>query len=339
MKPDVIAWTPSGAVRLLDQTRLPDETSFLEIDQIDQMISAIKALSVRGAPLLGVAAAMGLAAAAARREREGDGDLDRWFRQAAASLAEARPTAVNLQWAVDRVLAKVAAESQDGRPLSEILREEAQEIWDEDARMCDSIGRNGAEKVPQGATIMTHCNAGRLATGGIGTALGVIYSAQNAGKDVNVFARETRPLNQGSRLTAWELIESGVPCTVIADSVAGSLMADGKIDMVVVGADRIAANGDAANKIGTYPLAVLADAHSIPFYVAAPVSTFDMTLASGAEIPIELRSADEMPAAAGASVHNPAFDVTPARLINAIFTDLGTVEKPGTETVREILAG
>ncbi len=337
MKPNVIQWTDTGAVRLLDQTRLPGETTYLEIDEIDQMISAIQALSVRGAPLIGVAAAMGLAAAAHKRESESEADFPAWFDVASTALAAARPTAVNLQWAVDRIRAKVAAEAPSGRRMSEILREEAQEIWDEDARMCAAIGQNGALKVPQGATIMTHCNAGRLATGGIGTALGVIYAAQEAGKDVNVFARETRPLNQGSRLTAWELIESGIPTTVIADSVAGSLMADGKIDMIVVGADRIAANGDVANKIGTYPLAVLADAHSIPFYVAAPVSTFDMSLATGAEIPIELRSPDEMPAAVGARVHNPAFDVTPARLVHAIFTDVGTIEKPSTEAVKEVL--
>lgn len=321
----------------MDQTRLPDETCFLEIDEIDQMVSAIKSLSVRGAPLIGIAAAMGLAAAAAKREREVGGDLSAWLDESARALALSRPTAVNLQWAVDRLVAKVAAEAEPGTGFARILRDEAQSIWDEDARMCDAIGRQGAQKVPQGATIMTHCNAGRLATGGIGTALGVVYSAQNEGKNVNVIARETRPLNQGSRLTAWELLESGVPCTVIADSVAGSLMADGKVDLVVVGADRIAANGDVANKIGTYPLAVLADAHSIPFYVAAPVSTFDMSLATGAEIPIELRAAEEIPAAKGAKVHNPAFDVTPARLISAIFTDVGTVEKPGTGTVLEIL--
>lgn len=321
----------------MDQTRLPDETCFLEIDEIDQMVSAIKSLSVRGAPLIGIAAAMGLAAAAAKREREVGGDLSAWLDESARALALSRPTAVNLQWAVDRLVAKVAAEAEPGTGFARILRDEAQSIWDEDARMCDAIGRQGAQKVPQGATIMTHCNAGRLATGGIGTALGVVYSAQNEGKNVNVIARETRPLNQGSRLTAWELLESGVPCTVIADSVAGSLMADGKVDLVVVGADRIAANGDVANKIGTYPLAVLADAHSIPFYVAAPVSTFDMSLATGAEIPIELRAAEEIPAAKGAKIHNPAFDVTPARLISAIFTDVGTVEKPGTGTVLEIL--
>lgn len=321
----------------MDQTRLPDETCFLEIDEIDQMVSAIKSLSVRGAPLIGIAAAMGLAAAAAKREREVGGDLSAWLDESARALALSRPTAVNLQWAVDRLVAKVAAEAEPGTGFARILRDEAQSIWDEDARMCDAIGRQGAQKVPQGATIMTHCNAGRLATGGIGTALGVVYSAQNEGKNVNVIARETRPLNQGSRLTAWELLESGVPCTVIADSVAGSLMADGKVDLVVVGADRIAANGDVANKIGTYPLAVLADAHSIPFYVAAPVSTFDMSLATGAEIPIELRATEEIPAAKGAKIHNPAFDVTPARLISAIFTDVGTVEKPGTGTVLEIL--
>lgn len=337
MKPDVIRWTESGAVGLLDQTRLPDETCFLEIDEIADMVSAIKTLSVRGAPLIGIAAAMGLAAAAARREREVGGDLSLWLEESAKALAASRPTAVNLQWAVDRMVAKAVAEGASGMELSRILRNEAQSIWDEDARMCDAIGKQGARKVSQGATIMTHCNAGRLATGGIGTALGVIYSAQNEGKNVSVIARETRPLNQGSRLTAWELHESGVPCTVIADSVAGSLMADGKVDMVVVGADRIAANGDVANKIGTYPLAVLANAHSIPFYVAAPVSTFDMSLATGAGIPIELRGAEEIPAAVGVKVHNPAFDVTPARLISAIFTDVGTVEKPDTKTVFEAL--
>ena len=336
----VIDWTASGAVRLLDQTLLPQEVKYLQISSVDGMIEAIKSLRVRGAPLIGIAAAMGLAAAAAGREtgrsRVTQADLE-WLREEAEKMRRARPTAVNLSWAVDRMLECAQAAFVSGRSdLAKALRHEAQTIWDEDQAMCRKIGFVGSEIIQRGATVLTHCNTGRLATGGIGTALGVIYTAHEQGKIKKVFADETRPLNQGSRLTAWELTEAGVQCTVITDSMAAALMAAGSIDVVVVGADRIAANGDVANKIGTYGLAVVAKHHGVPFYAAAPTSTFDLTLETGREIPIEERAAEEVPTAEGAGVFNPAFDVTPANLITGIITDRGLVESPSEASVSKI---
>ncbi len=336
----VIDWTASGAVRLLDQTLLPQEVKYLQISSVDGMIEAIKSLRVRGAPLIGIAAAMGLTAAAAGREtgrsRVTQADLE-WLREEAEKMRSARPTAVNLSLAVDRMLKSAQAAFVSGRSdLAKALRHEAQTIWDEDQAMCRKIGFVGSEIIQRGATVLTHCNTGRLATGGIGTALGVIYTAHEQGKIKKVFADETRPLNQGSRLTAWELTEAGVQCTVITDSMAATLMASGSIDVVVVGADRIAANGDVANKIGTYGLAVVAKHHGVPFYAAAPTSTFDLTLETGREIPIEERAAEEVPTAEGAGVFNPAFDVTPANLITGIITDRGLVESPSEASVSKI---
>ena len=336
---DVIAWPPNGALRLLDQTLLPDEIRHLEIDTTDGVIEAIQALRVRGAPLIGVAAAMGLAMAAGKRA--GSGLTPEWFEAEAARMAAARPTAVNLRWAADR-MTRAARQAFSGgkneKQVAQALRDEAQRIWDEDAAMCRAIGEAGAELIQPGATVLTHCNTGRLATGGIGTAFGVILTAHEQGKGIDVIACEARPLRQGSRLTAWELAQAGIPARVIVDSAAAAIMGAGEVDLAIVGADRIAANGDTANKIGTYSLAVLARAHDIPFYIAAPRSTFDLTLESGDEIPIEERSASEIPTAKGIAVYNPAFDVTPAELITGIVTDRGVVTPPYSENIRQLFA-
>ncbi len=338
MKLDIIDWTPGGGVRFLDQTRLPREEVYKEVDSIDGMIEAIKLLRVRGAPLIGISAAMGLAAAATRQAAHG-GLTAAWFEDAAKRMAAARPTAVNLMWAVNRMrqVAEAAfAMKRTPQAIAEALRVEAQRIWDEDAEMCRAMGEAGAALIEPGATVMTHCNAGALATGGIGTAVAALYAAHQQGKNIRVVSTETRPLRQGARLTAWELSKAGVPVTSIVDSAAASMMAKGEIDVVVTGADRIAANGDVANKIGTYALAVLANAHGVPFYVAAPRSTFDLSLESGADIPIEERAAGEVDAAPGARVFNPAFDVTPADLIAAIVTDRGVVRPPYRENIRRL---
>jgi methylthioribose-1-phosphate isomerase len=335
---DIIGWTANGAVRFLDQTRLPQEESYEEVDSVDDMIEAIKALRVRGAPLIGIAAAMGLAAAAARRAEAGTLSPT-WFEGAAAAMADARPTAVNLTWAVNRmrrVANETFASAHDPRAVATALREEAQRVWNEDADMCRAIGEAGADVIPIGATVLTHCNAGALATGGIGTAVAALYTAHEQGKGIKVISTETRPLRQGARLTAWELSKAGVPVTAIVDSAAAFLMAKGGVDLVITGADRIAANGDVANKIGTYALAVLARAHDVPFYVAAPRSTFDLSLNAGSEIPIEERAGSEVDAAGGARVYNPAFDVTPAELVGAIVTDRGIVRPPYRESIRRL---
>jgi methylthioribose-1-phosphate isomerase len=335
---EIIGWAPSGALRLLDQTLLPGEVRHLELDTTEAIIEAIQALRVRGAPLIGVSAAMGLAVVAGRLADSGSLTRDS-FEQHAAQIAAARPTAVNLRWAIDRMVragtAAFAAETS-AKAVAARLRAQAQGIWDEDAAMCRSIGEAGAEAIPTGATVLTHCNTGRLATGGIGTAFGAILVAHEQGKGIDVVACEARPLRQGSRLTAWELAQAGIPARVIIDSAAASVMASGEIDLAIVGADRIAANGDAANKIGTYSLAVLARAHDIPFYIAAPRSTFDLSLPSGDVIPIEERSASEVPTAEGVSVFNPAFDVTPAEFIDGIVTDRGIIRPPYEESIRRL---
>ncbi len=334
-----VAWTERGTLRLLDQTRLPGETHYLEIDCIEGLAGAIGNLRVRGAPLIGIAAAMGLAAAA-RGVLERGGSLNpEWLAAAVERLQRTRPTAVNLSWALSRMRAafeRAWAEAKKGPEIVALLRAEAQRIWDEDAEMCEAIGRAGKELVPPGATILTHCNTGFLATGGIGTAFGVIYTAHGAGKGIDVVVTETRPLGQGARLTAFELARAGIPGRVIVDSGAAALMAAGEIDLVMVGADRIAANGDVANKIGTYGLAVLARAHDIPFYVAAPRSSVDLGAASGDDIPIERRPGGEVVEGAGLEVYNPAFDVTPAELVTALVTDRGVVERPDAGSIRRL---
>jgi methylthioribose-1-phosphate isomerase len=318
-----------GKVEILDQTRLPGEEVWLAIETPEQMIEAIQSLRIRGAPAIGVAGAFAVALAA------GDATA---VRAAAPAIAAARPTAVNLRWAVDRMLRRLDDAPSDA-PRAALL-EEAEAIREEDEASCRAIGRNGATLLGEKARVLTHCNAGSLATAGYGTALGVIYAAVESGKSIAVFADETRPLLQGARLTAWELAKAGIDVTVIADSVAASLLASGRVDAVVVGADRIAANGDVANKIGTYPVALAAHEHGVPFYVAAPASTFDLDCPDGSKIPIEERASGEVTdgfgvktAPEGVCVFSPAFDVTPARLVTALITDVGIIRPVNTATI------
>ena len=332
---ETIQWTADGVV-MIDQTRLPREEAFVTCRTYREVAEAIRNMVIRGAPAIGVAAAMGIALGVA----EGAD-----FESVSAELAATRPTAVNLFWAIDRMRRLRA--SLDGAAREEIVGrmiEEAQRIRREDIATCHAIGRNGAPLVPDGKTVLTHCNAGALATAGYGTALGVIRAAVEAGKHIEVFAGETRPFLQGARLTAWELAQDGIPATLITDNMAGHFLHSGRIGCVVVGADRIAANGDVANKIGTYPLAVLAKENGVPFYVAAPSSTFDLTLASGAGIPIEQRPAAEVTHVFGVAVApahvaaaNPAFDVTPARYVTAIITERGVIRPPYETSLRATL--
>lgn len=325
-------------VVLLDQRKLPREEVYLRLRTAEEVAGAIRDMVVRGAPAIGITAAMGLAADLANAEGE---DPVRRFDLAARVLREARPTAVNLAWAVDR-MARVFAgvRGQDLGAIRVALRAEALRILDEDIAMNRAMGRHGADLIPDGAVVMTHCNAGALATGGYGTALGVLRAAREAGKRVRVVACETRPYLQGARLTAWELVREGFDVTLITDNAAGSLMASGEVTCVIVGADRIAANGDVANKVGTYTHAVLALRHGVPFYVAAPSSTLDPATPDGSRIPIEERPPDEVTsfggtrvAAEGVRVRNPAFDVTPWPLVTAIITERG-VHRPGPEGYR-----
>jgi methylthioribose-1-phosphate isomerase len=331
--PSPIAWAPSGAVRILDQTLLPEAERYLELESVDAVAEAIRTLRVRGAPLIGIAAAMGVTLAL----RHGETSLDAVC-AAAATLGATRPTAVNLHWALGRMERRASAAVAGGEDLARAMRDEADAIWREDREMCARIGVAGAALIGGDAVVLTHCNAGTLATGGIGTALAPIYTLHQAGHRVAVVAGETRPLLQGSRLTAWELSRAGVPVTVIADGMAASRLRLGDVSCVIVGADRIAANGDVANKIGTYGVALAARAHSVPFYVAAPTSTIDPATSAGSGIPIEERAPEEInawrghpSAPAAARVWNPAFDVTPAALITAIITDRGVVP-PGDVT-------
>lgn len=325
-----------GRIRLIDQTRLPLEKVFIETADLKELWTAIKTLQVRGAPAIGVAAAMGVVAAAQSVTEHASAERLAAIERAADYLATSRPTAVNLFWALERM--KRCARQNANLPaaeLSEALAREAVSIRDEDAAMCRAIGEHGAQLLHDGDTVLTHCNAGGLATAEFGTALAPIYTAAEQGKRVRVFADETRPLLQGARLTAWELMQAGVDVTLICDNTAAQVMKEGRIAAVLVGADRIAANGDAANKIGTYGVAVLARAHDIPFYVLAPTSTFDLSLPTGAEIPIEERASEEVTegfgrrtAPHGAAVYSPAFDVTPAELISAIVCEKGILRPP-----------
>jgi methylthioribose-1-phosphate isomerase len=322
--PNPIGWTPAGHIRLLDQTLLPAEERYLVLDSVEAVAEAIRALRVRGAPLIGIAAAMAATLAAS-------GGLER-VHSAVAMLGSTRPTAVNLHWALRRMERRAERAVTAGESLVEALRAEAQAIWDEDRAMCDRIGALGAPLIPAGATVVTICNAGVLATGGIGTALAPIYQLHCAGRAPRVVVPETRPLLQGSRLTAWELSRAGVKCTIIGDGMIASRLRMGDVACVLVGSDRIAANGDVANKIGTYGLALAAKAHLVPFYVLAPTSTIDPAVPNGAAIPIEQRAPEEVTewrgvpvAAEGVPVWNPAFDVTPAELVTAIVTDRGVV--------------
>lgn len=334
-----LAWiNKSRTLRLLDQRRLPNEEVFLECKTLSQVTDAIKTLAVRGAPAIGVAAAYGVVVGIQEELDRSRAISENKLAQIIADLAATRPTAVNLFWALER-MKKVALggfkKCLNGAELRDQMLKEADLIFTEDERDHRLLGQHGAVLIPDKARILTHCNAGALACADYGTALGVIRTAHAAGKDIEVFADETRPLLQGARLTTWELLKDGIPVTLICDNMAAHCMAKGMIDLVIVGADRIAANGDSANKIGTYSVALAARAHNLPFYIAAPTSTIDFSLADGSGIPIEERHPDEVrfcgekrTAPAEVKVYNPAFDVTPAHLISAIITEKG-VFKPG----------
>lgn len=341
-----VEWTNEG-IRMIDQRLLPTEEKYLMLRSWEEVAEAIKKMVVRGAPAIGVSAAMGLALGASQSVGMSVADLEDDFTYMCQVMGETRPTAVNLFWAIERMRDRFNQEKAKTKSVEEIkasLVEEAQKIFQEDIAANRAIGRFGADLIADGDTVLTHCNAGALATAGdYGTALGVIRGARDAGKRVAVIADETRPFLQGLRLTAWELAKDDIPVTVITDNMAGSVMQSGKVNVVVVGADRIAGNGDTANKIGTYMVAVLARKHEIPFYVAAPISTLDLTLKSGQEIPIEQRDSKEVThirgqqmAPDGIEVSNPAFDVTPNDLITAIITDRGVARPPYTETLRKL---
>ena len=339
-----IEWRDNKVV-MIDQTRLPAEEIYNEYSDFKSVAEAIRGMVIRGAPAIGVAAAMGIALGA--RDIIAD-TFDSYFRQLeniCVAMSRTRPTAVNLFWAIER-MKQVAQANRDKKldTLCDILKEEAIRIEEEDLAICKAIGKHGARLVKDGAVILTHCNAGGLATAGYGTALGVIRAAHDAGKNIRVFADETRPWLQGARLTAWELMKEGIPVTLIADNMAGWLMNKGEIGMCVVGADRIAANGDTANKIGTYSVAVLAKENKIPFYVAAPTSTLDLTMENGDDIPIEERHAREVThlhgipvAPEGVCVRNPAFDVTPNRYITGIITEKGVITGDYTRQLRRLV--
>jgi methylthioribose-1-phosphate isomerase len=337
---ETIQWTTGGVV-MIDQTRLPTETVFVTCKTFEEVAHAIRTMVIRGAPAIGVAAAMGVALGVQNADPK---NLDSEFESICTTLASTRPTAVNLFWAIERM--KRLYNGLRGRPFEEIkdrLVSEARLICQEDIEINRGIGRNGAPLVPDGKSILTHCNAGALATAGFGTALGVIRAAVEAGKKVDVLADETRPFLQGARLTAWELQQDGIPTTLITDNMAGHFLRSGRIGCVIVGADRIAANGDVANKIGTYSVAVLAKENAVPFYVAAPVSTLDLTLESGEGIPIEQRPVNEVThvfgvqvAPDGIAVVNPAFDVTPARYVTAIITEKGVARAPYETSLRAL---
>jgi len=331
--PKTIEWIGDerGHLRLLDQTLLPAKIVYRDCQTVEDVWEAIKVLRVRGAPVIGVAAAYGVVIGA----QSGDA------RDAVERLKTSRPTAVNLFWALDRMRRVINARPAN---LLKALHSEATNIEEEDRSFCLGIGQHGAGLVPEGGGVLTHCNAGSLVTAGRGTALAVLYEARERGKNFHVFVDETRPLLQGARLTAWELMQRGVPATLICDNMAARVMHEGKIQMVVVGADRIAANGDTANKIGTYGVAILAQAHGVPFYVAAPSSTFDLSIPNGEQIPIEERDPREVThgfgsstAPAGIPVYNPAFDVTPARLIAGIVTERGLVRPVNAESIKSLL--
>jgi len=339
-----IEWTDAG-VRMIDQRLLPNAEEYIVLETPERVAWAIKEMVIRGAPAIGVAAAMGVALAARLAEDRSPEAFEEAYEEASKTIGATRPTAVNLFWALARMRAVFHQNrgSLDNRALAALLVEEAKRIQDEDVAMCRRMGDFGAELLPDEGVVLTHCNAGALATAGYGTALGVIRSAVAKGKKIQVMADETRPLLQGARLTAWELHKDGIPATVITDNMAGHFMSQGGIKAVVVGADRIAANGDTANKIGTYSVAILAKEHGIPFYVAAPFSTLDLNISTGKQIPIEERKptevshlADKALSPEGVGVRNPAFDVTPARYITAIITDRGVARAPFEESIKAL---
>ncbi|MFK7778441.1 MAG: S-methyl-5-thioribose-1-phosphate isomerase [Gimesia sp.] len=334
-----------GHLRLLDQTVLPVKTEFLDCMNTKDLFDAIRRLSVRGAPAIGVSAAYGVLLGLRDINDDTRESFEKKFSEVCDYLADSRPTAVNLFWALDRIRNVVKAE-QDLSPIQmrDRLLQEAKAIDDEDREMCTAMGRFGAELIPEGAGVLTHCNTGALATAGDGTALSVIFTAHDQGKNIHVYADETRPLLQGARLTAWELMQRNVPSTLICDSMAAWVMKEGRIQAVITGSDRIAANGDAANKIGTYGLSVLAKAHGIPFYIAAPSSTFDFAIESGEDIPIEQRDSLEITKGFGnqtapdnVQTYNPAFDVAPAENITALITEKGVIQPVTKENIAAML--
>lgn len=334
-----------GRVRLIDQTLLPTELKFVYCEDIKSIWHAIKTLMVRGAPAIGIAAAMGVVLGIKDIHAKNTDAFLKELKQVTTYLGTSRPTAVNLFWGLTR-MERVAQENmgKSVQEIKEILLHEALKIQNEDKVICRQIGENGVGLIKDGSGILTHCNAGGLATADYGTALAVLFKAKEQGRRITVYADETRPLLQGARLTAWELLHAGIDVTLICDNMAAHVMKLGKVQCVIVGADRIAANGDTANKIGTFGVSILAKEHGIPFYVAAPVSTFDLTIKSGDEIPIEERSPEEVTngfgkktAPEGIKVFNPAFDVTPAKNITAIITEKGVIQKPSVENIRRLL--
>ena len=343
-----IEWK-DDAIVMIDQRKLPASELYVTCRTAAEVAKAIKTMVIRGAPAIGVAAAMGIALGMRRSRATGTKQFATEFQKTCDLMAATRPTAVNLFWAIERMKRTFAEAAQGGGSVDELkqrLEAEARAIHDEDVQSCRDMGAHGASLVPDEARILTHCNAGALATAGYGTALGVIRAAAERGKHIAVLADETRPFLQGARLTAWELVKDGIPTTVITDSMAASMMRLGQVDLVVVGADRIAANGDVANKIGTYGVAVLAREHDIPFYVAAPISTIDLETADGSGIPIEERNAREVTHVGaarltpeGAQIRNPAFDVTPARYVTAIVTERGIARPPYSDSLAQLVAG
>lgn len=338
-----ISWQ-DNCVIILDQRRLPEEATYLVCRNAAEVLTAIKDMAIRGAPAIGIAAAMGVALGALGIEADDFTTFSEGLAPICAAFKGARPTAINIRWAVAR-MERVCKTNRDKgvEAIKGLLVKEAQQILKEDIAANRKIGAFGTPFVPEGATILTHCNAGALATGGYGTALGIIRKAWDEGKRIRVIATETRPLLQGARLTCWELVEEGIPVTLITDGMAGHLMKEGLIDLIIVGADRIAANGDVANKVGTYPLAVLAKEHGIPFYVAAPTSTFDLTIKTGEEIPIEERPPQEVLtigahhiAPRGVTACNPAFDITPRHYVSAIITEEGVLVPPFADAIKGI---
>ena len=339
-----IKWEDNN-IYLIDQRKLPNRKEWFVCRTVQDVIAAIREMAIRGAPAIGVAAGMGLALGAQSIETENYGVFRKRFLEMAEQMKSARPTAVNLKWAVERMI-KIVEGMHDGQveEIKETIRNESQMILERDIEINHKIGQRGLALIPDTATILTHCNAGALATGGYGTALGVIRAAYEAGKDIHVFVDETRPLLQGMRLTAFELREDNIPATVIVDSAAGYLMRKKRIDLVITGADRIASNGDMANKIGSYQLAVLAKENKIPFYVAAPLSSFDLDLENGDLIPIEEREPEEVLSFAGhlvgpegVNAYNPAFDITPAQYISALITEKGVLTPPYRSGIKDLL--
>ena len=340
---ETLEWTPRGVV-FIYQTKLPTEEVYVTCTTHQQVADVIRNMVVRGAPAIGVAAAMGIALGVKNSTAENGAEFKRDFDEICETIRQTRPTAVNLFWAIQRMREKFESLSGQGIPqIKQALMEESQRMHAEDIAANQAMGKHGATLMPSSGGVLTHCNAGALATAGYGTALGVIRAAVEAGKKIHVYADETRPFLQGSRLTAWELMKDGIPTTVISDNMAGVMMQQGKIGAIVVGADRIAANGDVANKIGTYTVAILAKEHGIPFYVAAPISTVDLQTADGSKIPIEQRNKREVSHIAGkqmvpdgVEIENPAFDVTPAKYVAAIITERGIARAPYKVSLQEL---